>query len=75
MSEELMFVSGHLNGTCEKCKEPTTGHFHSDEDRDEDDNYWIVMRCVGCSHKQWFNLDPNVLASPDESALKPREGE
>jgi RNase P subunit RPR2 len=56
----LFVVSGYFNGICEKCKEPSVGQFDSDDDRDEEGNHWVNMKCINCSHKQWFNVVPEL---------------
>lgn len=62
-NDTLLFItSGYLVGQCEKCEQPSTGKFDGDDDRDEDEMYWISMKCVSCSNIQRFNIEPEVAA-------------
>lgn len=49
-------------GNCEKCKEPATGHFYSDDDCDEDSHGWVTLECVNCHDKTHYCFDPELGA-------------
>jgi hypothetical protein len=59
-SESLFVVNAYLNGTCSDCGEPTTGEFDSDDDRDDNDEYWVTLTCVNCYKKHVFSITPEV---------------
>ena len=60
---ELMFIKGNLVGVCDKCEQPTTGSFESDDDVTDEGTFWVKMECVNCYNKEELSIDPNIIGS------------
>lgn len=56
----LFITSADFVGECEKCGQPTCGQFDSDEDCNEQEDYWCTLECVNCHKKYKVRLLPLV---------------
>ena len=60
MSEKVYISSAWFVGACDRCKEPTTGRFDSDDNRSDADEYWAEMKCVNCGHVIQYGIEPYI---------------
>lgn len=60
---EIFVYKADLIFECQKCGEPSTGSFNSDDH--EDDDYYVVLRCVSCGLEYRPSIYPKVLINKE----------